>query len=453
MRLQHDHTSLRHVAAYSDLAVLGASAMYVCVSVVSTVYMYKELQALGKFPNFANELNTAAIVILCILSAVLLSPWLPVSSNRACGRWGSLQGRLLEPWTVVWLGLLNALQNTLQIVAIDRLGPRFSTLTTLAAQAVIPFTLLFGASRLGSSYSPCEIFGAATVVAGVSLAVVPHLSVAHHEGDAGQSFAASTLLWLLIFTSSTVPQALLNVVIEQRFAEENAEAATDAKVSTDAGGATAHENAQATDRTPQPLATDSRTPTRQQAVSESQSLVAHGLVVTIVRTLLLVAGMNVVSLPANVVVEVGIALASDGAAGLEALQDDYTGGWTCLTKRQSPSVGSTGAVTAVSSGEVEDCGSGLELALKFAPLGTLFIAGAVGLVHVAGAAPTTRGSGAAVMFLVCAFCLPIQNFALSARWVMGPHRSGVSDGWDWAGLAVICVGIVSFALGGRGPAS
>ena len=90
---------------------------------------------------------------------------------------------------------------------------------------------------------------------------------------------------------------------------------------------------------------------------------------------------------------------------------------------------------------VEGEGGGVAAAwvavLRFAPLGSLFVVSTVLLVHC---------GSAAVMFLVAAACLPLQNYALSLPAVMGPLAAPLSP-WLWYGLVVIVSGLLSYGVG------
>lgn len=130
----------------------------VTVATVSTVLYYRELFILAAAPQFTMQINAA---IQCTISGAGLV-CLDLSGLAPRRRQAPVRMR-------VWLGLaaLFVLQNTLEISAIDGLGPDNGSLTTVIQQAVIPITLLISASLLGKSYGRLHWIAAAAVTAGV----------------------------------------------------------------------------------------------------------------------------------------------------------------------------------------------------------------------------------------------------------------------------------------------
>ena len=144
--------------------------------------------------------------------------------------------------------------------------------------------------------------------------------------------------------------------------------------------------------------------------------------------------MNAVSCIANFGAEVLLTLCQHGALG--PLGADLTGGAHLLL---APAAAPTHARAGGGGGG--GGGGGVAAAwvavLRFAPLGSLFVVSTVLLVHC---------GSAAVMFLVAAACLPLQNYALSLPAVMGPLAAPLSP-WLWYGLVVIVSGLLSYGVG------
>ena len=206
--------------------------MYGTGSLVSSVVFYKELYVFGEFPYFINTINTVTSFLFCgalgfalLLSSVARAPELraaqsppffhdyvavpnapaPSSSSARPARPAGdvditlalvLRGSVLGSTLLLTvLGLCNALQNTLQIAAIDALGPSRSTLTTLLAQSVIPFTVIFtcvfvGKGRLLATHNWPQLAGSALVVAGVAVVLWPELVPGAGGGGGGGAIPA-----------------------------------------------------------------------------------------------------------------------------------------------------------------------------------------------------------------------------------------------------------------------
>ena len=149
-----------------------------------------------------------------------------------------------------------------------------------------------------------------------------------------------------------------------------------------------------------------------------------------VRSLGLVAAMNALSCLANFGAEVLLALCQHGALG--PLGADLTGGARLLL---APAAAPTHARAGGTGG-----GGGVAAwvaVLHFAPLGSLFVVSTVLLVHCGSAAS---------MFLVAAACLPLQNYILSLPAAMGALAAPLSP-WLWYGLVVIVSGLLSYGVG------
>ena len=126
-------------------------------------------------------------------------------------------GRLFAGWMLLLLGFLNSLGNLLQLMAIDGLGSRYSTLTTLINQCTIPFTMLLSRLLLRNRYSGLQLLGAAVVICGVVVAVWPSLVREETASGSGAEHerTPAAAAWIVVFVVSCIPQSLLNVLIEQ----------------------------------------------------------------------------------------------------------------------------------------------------------------------------------------------------------------------------------------------
>ncbi|KAL1496898.1 hypothetical protein AB1Y20_014478 [Prymnesium parvum] len=174
-------------------------AVAVCVanvltSVVATCLYYTELYHLRAAPAFATQLNAALQAALCALCLALLDATRLAPRRREAP---------VAPRAWLALALLFAAQNTLEIAAIDALGPERGSLTAVLQQAVVPITLLLCAVALRRRYGALHLLAAALVVGGVALAYLPAASAAGVPQG-----------WLLAFVASRVPQAAANVFSE-----------------------------------------------------------------------------------------------------------------------------------------------------------------------------------------------------------------------------------------------
>ena len=479
---------------YLHGALVLCIAVYGTGSLFSSVVFYKELYVFGEFPYFINTINTVTSFLFCgalgfaLLLCVARAPELraaqsprffhdyvavpnapaPHSSSARPARPARpagdvditlalvLRGSVLgSTFLLTVLGLCNALQNTLQIAAIDALGPSRSTLTTLLAQSVIPFTVIFtcvlvGKGRLLATHNWPQLAGSALVVAGVAVVLWPELvpgagggggggggggnastgntspgnnrSADNNRSTGGGGAAsgddAAVAVWVSIYVISCLPQALLNVLVESAFAKEG----------------------------------------RAEAAEPSGRLAAlrRRPDTVVARALLLVAAMNVVAAPFNVLIEMVIAQARVGS--LNPVHRDFAQGWGLLVGTQQysssllPGAASHDGAASFSNGIVAGSASNASngtlpiggagdgqwaIVLGFMPLGCLFIVGAVLVVHM---------GSATAMFLVTAACLPLQDCLLSLRSIMGSNAGSVSS-FTFAGLAVIVGGLVLYGWG------
>ena len=446
-------------------ALIAAVAFYGIVSLAATTLFYKELYVFGAFPYFINNLNTGLTATIAGALAAALACLLPAPPHGVSIR-TALSGALGRPRLLATLGLLNSAQNTTQIAAINALGPRYAAATTLVGQSVIPFTLLLSCVRRrhrGAAatalhrrrrHHPLQLLGAALVMGGVAVVVGPKLRHGGGVGGAGGAAAA----WLAVYVLSCLPQALLNVLVEEAFGDASLRG-------TGAGGRHCSGGMQDSlqgslqdslqDRMQGGLQAQGQSllglsaladpPSAPSSPSTTATVATTAVAATAttatdladfrrhpaalaVRSLGLVAAMNAVSCIANFGAEVLLALCQHGALG--PLGADLTGGARLLL---APAAAPTNAAAGGGGGGV----AAWVAVLRFAPLGSLFVVSTVLLVHC---------GSAAAMFLVAAACLPLQNYALSLPAVMGPLAAPLSP-WLWYGLVVIVSGLLSYGVG------
>ena len=471
-------------------ALIASVAFYGIISVVSTTLFYKELYVFGPCPFFINNLNTALTAVIPVVIAAALTCLLPVPPHGVSTP-AALCGALGRPRLVVILGLLNSVQNTAQIAAINSLGPRYSATTTLVGQSVIPFTLLLSCIRRRRRARTLQLLGAALVVAGVGVVVGPRL-MREGGGPAHDSAAAA---WVAVYLLSGVPQALLNVLIEEAFADPSLYGTGAASGGGGGGGGGvkrvvdqlvtepeihdelrsplqgASVHLQQAQQRPGPPHEQLQGPAEGAAEEEDEEERHSGLwyltrgwaaddlaayrrhpACLMVRSLGLVAAMNAVSFGANFALEgpaatapapppahhpapphsapharlVAALFALCQHGSLAPLAADFMGGGRLLL--------APGNATAAGAAGGD---APWVAVLRFAPLGALFIVGAVLVDHC---------GSATAMFLVTAACLPLQDYALSLPAVMGGLAAPLSPTLWW-GLAITVSGLVGYGMG------
>jgi drug/metabolite transporter (DMT)-like permease len=314
-----------------------STLQYVCCSLVSTTLFYRELYRLQRYPQFSNQLNTSGTVVtMGALSLLLLAPCCSTAegaggSSSGASSMAALGGKLFSAWLLLLLGLLNAAGNLLQLMAIDGLGARYSTLTTLLNQCTIPFTMLLSRLLLRNIYSTLQLLGAAVVIAGVAVAVSPSLSPDSGDGSGAAAGPSSGAVagWIVVFVVSCFPQSLLTVLIEQWL----------------------------------PLPT----PSVELAFSSGGARPggASGLREVLLRTVALVCLMNLASAPFNLLGAVVASLSQHGELG--PMWADYREGWGCLNGHDPLAHGSGSA--AFGSEETVGCDRAWVDVVLFIPMG------------------------------------------------------------------------------------
>ena len=477
-------------------ALIAAVAFYGTVSLAATTLFYKELYVFSAFPYFINNLNTGLTATIAAALAAALTCLLPAPPHGV-STWTALSGALGRPRLLATLGLLNSAQNTTQVASINALGSRYAAATTLVGQSVIPFTLLLSCVRRHHRrrrHHPLQLLGAALVMGGVAVVVGPKLRHGGGVGGAGGAAAA----WLAVYVLSCLPQALLNVLVEEAFGDASLRG-------TGAGGRHCSGGMQ-----------DSMQGSLQDSLQDSLQGGLQGQGQDgggsggggrgsrgggggggggrcIGRSAGPEEALSVRS-------EEGLSVPFQSRSATEAEEEEerHSGPGSCLQAwavadladfRRHPAVLAVRSLGLVAAMNAVSCianfgaevllalcqhgalgplgadltggarlllapaaapthakaaagGGGGDLAawvavLRFAPLGSLFVVSTVLLVHC---------GSAAAMFLVAAACLPLQNYALSLPAVMGPLAAPLSP-WLWYGLVVIVSGLLSYGVG------
>lgn len=380
---------------------------------------FKELYVLDGAPMFVNQLNAAISVILS--GAYLKADaWLQADDDPCEGGVGNVQYRPLDGgskkpglplWTPIYVvfALLNSLQNSLQYLAIQLLGSDNSNLCVLIFQAVIPMTAIMSIYVLGRSYARTQYLGMALVLTGVTVAFAPHVRAEHGSG----------LLGVALALVQNIPQGLLNVLTEKVILEHSGGDAelshgggakeADFKVATRAGFEAGELAASGVDEEGSEVEGSN-----EDGQSENMPRVRQALR----DTFLVVFWQNVFSFGFNFLFGVMLELVR-GRPVSDLWYKDYTLGAQCLVGQPSGRCSGAPLVVAL-----------------FAPFSVLYIVFQLLVVVYAGAT---------AMFLVVAFTLPVQNYALASKAIMGSQAGEFHESEAW-GLAVIAVGLVLYAL-------
>ena len=507
-------------------ALIAAVAFYGTVSLAATTLFYKELYVFSAFPYFINNLNTGLTATIAAVMAAALTCLLPAPPHGV-STWTALSGALGRPRLLATLGLLNSAQNTAQIASINALGSRYAAATTLVGQSVIPFTLLLSCVRRHHRrrrHHPLQLLGAALVMGGVAVVVGPKLrpdggeaqggsggsggdgdgdGVGDDGGGAGGAggvggAGGAAAAWLAVYVLSCLPQALLNVLVEEAFADaslrgtgaggrhcsggmqdsmqgslqdslqdslqgglqgqgqDGGGSGGGGRGSRGGGGGVGGGRCIGRSAGPEEALSvrsegDLRVPFQSRSASEAEEeeerhsgpgcLTQAWAVADLTDFRRHPAVLAVRSLGLVAAMNAVSCIANFGAEVLLALCQHGALGplGADLTGGArlllAPAAAPTHAKAAAGGG-------GGDLAawvavLRFAPLGSLFVVSTVLLVHC---------GSAAAMFLVAAACLPLQNYALSLPTVMGALAAPLSP-WLWYGLVMIVSGLLSYGVG------
>jgi hypothetical protein len=362
---------------------LPACTANVIISVLSTCLYYRLVWSLQLFPAFAVQLGAIVQVALCgaLLCLLDCTGVAPRAQQHAvsCARWLELAG---------WL----ALQNTLEIAAVDGLGSTNGALTPVLQQAVVPITLGLSIALLGRRYAALHWLAAGLVIAGIAASYAPTVS----SGDVPWGAAA-------LYVASRLPQSLANVRLEPVMHpthDGHAVGAADA----DPRSLTARVGAK-----PPP-----RPYTR---AAQLRTVLRAGF-----WTALLGLAFNPMA---------SLLLAFSRGHGVEVLLRDYRYGAACLAMHN---------VTRDDPTLHGGCdGTAAQAAAAFAIPGVLF---AVSEFHV------VQTASSAAYFLLVALELPLQAAALAAPAVMGDLASTFRPSLLF-GVPLVVVGLVVWARAER----
>lgn len=168
----------------------------VITSVVSTCLYYRLLWALQSSPAFGVQLCTFMQAVVCG-ALLLLARCVGVKRPPAAPKF--------RAW--LELSVWFSLQNTLEIAAVDGLGPANGNLTPVLQQAVIPVTIVLSSVLLRQTFCRLHWMAAGIVIVGIVASYAPLLltnaeSIRPKWG------------WAVLFLGSRLPQAIGNVRCE-----------------------------------------------------------------------------------------------------------------------------------------------------------------------------------------------------------------------------------------------
>lgn len=140
----------------------------VIISIVSTCLYYNQLWALQGSPAFALQLGCLQSVIVCFVSLVAIR-------KAECA---SAPGQHVK--ARVWLELASwfAMQATVEIAAIDGLGPHNGSLIPVLQQAIVPMTMLISVVLLGRRFGAAHWAAVALIIGGITASYAPTISTA-----------------------------------------------------------------------------------------------------------------------------------------------------------------------------------------------------------------------------------------------------------------------------------
>jgi len=186
-------TQPERCSAAKRTSIVVVCAANCVISWVSTCLYYQELHRLGSFPFFTTQLNSSMGAILSAAGLLVARRFEP---HNNCP-----QSLGIRRWLTI--SLLLAVQNTLEIASIQRMGN--DNLAPILQQASVPLTFALSALLLRARYRWTHLTGATVIVAGIFAGFIPVLLMhkAHVQG-----------IWVAIFLVSRVPQAAAGVMSE-----------------------------------------------------------------------------------------------------------------------------------------------------------------------------------------------------------------------------------------------
>ena len=189
---------------------------YLCLSVLiaaansitwkRTLNRFRAMEGAGNFEVFVTQLS---ILLYVLLAAVILAyRWL-------CTELISDEQKTYSQYKFLAMGLMDAIAGMC-----SSLGGAFTSgqVQVIVNQANIPVTMLLSRSFLRSSYVQRQYMGAALIVAGSLLAVLPSTT---GQGEVA-GLGSSGTLWYgpLILLLSTLPNSFSNVYKEHNFKQD-----------------------------------------------------------------------------------------------------------------------------------------------------------------------------------------------------------------------------------------
>jgi len=368
------------------------------ISIVSTCVWYSELYAFEDSPIFVTQLNMALAVVvpsLYLLAETLALRWddhrVDYFQFLRQGQGGILQ--LVK--TVIQLAILNSAMNFLQIIGVQILGSGNSNLAVIIQQTVIPLSAFLCIFVLKTRFSLIEFAGIATVLGGVGVAFGLRL----HTNSVSQ-------LGAILLFCSCIPTAGLNIMIEKLVLPFRDADDDDAEYEVLTDSASEHKIQNAVNLPP--------------PHQRPKKTLNHRRALSVLRKILIIV---ILENAVGIVLNVPLSVALQGIKGdrIDALWDaDMTRGLQCLFASSR-----------------ENCKFAYIYVILFAPLGVLFVVMQL-LVTVYG--------GSTLMFLMIALSLPIQNFFLASKTIMG-SKAGTFYDSEVYGLVIILMGLLAFIYG------
>ena len=195
------------------LVVALLSVLVIAFGSLQVVAFKRAGYSLGPYPYFI-LLSVGGSFVPLLAIAAAFQYLRPVRGFSAA----TLSRRSLLAYAVI--GALNGTNGVLTIFSVPFVG---GVSQSILAQLVIPLTLLLSWIVLNTRFGYVQLIGAAVIVGGVAIEVVPPLVslLETRSGGGGGSSSSSTSTsspwWMLVFAAGQVPQALNGVYQELAF--------------------------------------------------------------------------------------------------------------------------------------------------------------------------------------------------------------------------------------------
>jgi len=383
------------------------------ISIVATCLFYQVLYTFESSPIFITQLNVTIATTLpgiySIADRIIMQlrrrDYLLLQEEQTTPP--RPRPIVISKWTYLVLGFANSFTNFLQVVGIQELGSDNSNLAVLIQQAVIPVAVILTVVVLGKKYSILGYLGMALVLGGVGIAYGIHII----------NKRVSTLGAAMLFCSC-IPTAGANIIIENLLGEMNEEPGRGL-------GYRHHHSSEVKIENSQDKSNDTEG-SNQMHLLQNDDAISLAAKPRLVETMREIAGIlfweNLITLLLNVPLSFAIHALLDSSKSSYAT--DIRDGIRCLFFSQS-------------DGGKKSCQFAPVYVLAFAPMGVLFIVMQyIVSVYV----------GATASFLMVALSLPIQNYFLASRFLMGSN-AGTFYLSEVYGLIVIIIGMMMFLLG------